>query len=86
MDQPREVAKSARGQLHREIKCPCRCIRGKYIRTDIYFCLYIRYIFYLGTCTFVHGSLLYMHIIPVCVTTAVFVYVYRCSDDLKPGD
>ena len=38
--------------------------------TDVCIGLYTRYqyIFYLGTCTFVHGSLLYMHI---CVTTAV---------------
>ena len=26
IDQPRKVAKPARGQLNREIKCPCRCI------------------------------------------------------------
>ena len=65
MDQPRKVAKPARG---------C-CIRGKYIymywySTAVCIGLYTRYqyIFYLGTCTFVHGSLLYMH---VCVTTAV---------------
>ena len=39
MDQPRKVAKPApRGQLNREIKCPCRCIRGKY-RYMYYFCL-----------------------------------------------
>ena len=31
MDQPREDAKPARGQLNREIKCPYRCIRGNYI-------------------------------------------------------
>ena len=37
MDQPREVAKPARGQLNRKIKCPCRCIRGKYIY--MYCCL-----------------------------------------------
>ena len=36
MDQPRKVAKSARGQLNREIKCPCRCIRGKYILKYIF--------------------------------------------------
>ena len=56
------------------------CTRGKYIPGRLYmywysiavcFGLYTRYqyIFYLGGCTFVHGSLLYMHII--CVTTAV---------------
>ena len=38
IDQPREVAKPARGQLNREIKCPCRCIRGKYI---LYYCLHL---------------------------------------------
>ena len=79
MDQPRKVAKPARDQLNREIKCleknPCRCIRGKYIymywyNTAVCICLYnTRYIFYLGTCAFVHGSLLlYMH---MYVTTAV---------------
>ena len=31
MDQPRKVAKPGRGQLNREIECPYRCIRGKYI-------------------------------------------------------
>ena len=31
MDQPHKVAKPARGQLNKEMKCPCRCIRGKYI-------------------------------------------------------
>ena len=36
MDQPRKVAKPARGQLNREIKCPCRSIRGKCIRSIIY--------------------------------------------------
>ena len=82
MGQPRKVAKPARGQLSREIKCPYRCIRirGKYIyymywySTAVCICLYTRYtrIFYLGTCTFfVHGLLLYMHII--CVTTAVCI-------------
>ena len=73
MDQPCKVAKPARGQLNREIKCRCRCIRGKYIYmywygTAVCICLYTRYILNLGTCTFVHGSLLCMHI---CVTTAV---------------
>ena len=31
MNQPRRVAKPARGQLNREIECPSRCIRGRYI-------------------------------------------------------
>ena len=49
------------------------CIRGKYIyicwySTAVCICLHTRYIINLGTCTFVHGSLLYMHI---CVATAV---------------
>ena len=39
MDQPRKVAKPALGQLNREIKCPCRCIRGKYIYR--YCCLHL---------------------------------------------
>ena len=30
MDQSCKVAKPAHGQLNREIKCPCRCIRGIY--------------------------------------------------------
>ena len=39
------------------------CFRGKYIcmywySTAVCIDLYTRYIFYLGTCTFVHGSLL----------------------------
>ena len=39
MDQPRKVAKPARGQLNRDIKCPCRWIRGKY--TNMYCCLHL---------------------------------------------
>ena len=69
MDQPRKVAKPARGQLNREIKCPCRRIRGKYIYsicTAVCFCLYTRYVFYLETCAFVHGS------VHCCI------YVYTC--------
>ena len=34
-----------------------------------------QYIFYLGTCTFMHGSLLYSMHIYMCVTTAVCVYI-----------
>ena len=52
------------------------CIRGKYIymywySTAVCIGLYTRYIFYLRTCTFVHGSLLLynMHIYMSCVTT-----------------
>ena len=57
MDQPCKVAKPARDQLNREMKCPCRCIRGKYLHmywysTAVCIGLYTRYIFYLGTCTF----------------------------------
>ena len=59
--------------INREIQRACRCIRGKYIymywcSTAVCISLYTRYIFNLGTCTLVHGSLLYMHIY---VTTAV---------------
>ena len=73
MDRLRKVVKPARGQLNSEIKCPCRCIRGRYIWTVVCICLDTRYIFHLGTCTlFVHGSLLYMH---TCVTTAVSVHI-----------
>ena len=59
MDQPRKVAKPARGQLNREVKCSCRCIRGKYIYMYWYstaVCIPGIYIFG-RTFTFVHGSL-----------------------------
>ena len=56
MDQPREVAKPARGQKNKEIKCTCRYISGMYMymyktRSDV--CIYmfiyqVQYIFYLG--------------------------------------
>ena len=36
MDQSRKVAKFARGQLNRETKHPCRCIRGKYVHGHTY--------------------------------------------------
>ena len=56
MDRPRKVAKPARGQLNRETKCPCRCIRGKYIRVYMYcyfcFCLYTWYRVY-----FLYGNM-----------------------------
>ena len=80
MDQPRKVAKPARGQLDWEIKCPCACIRGKYIalymyRTAVCIYLFIYQVYVLfGDSTFVHGSLLYMHI---CVTRAVCMYKYK---------
>ena len=91
MDQPRKVVKPARGQLNREIKRPCRCICGKYIDYVLLIAfVYVpgnRYTFYLGTCTFVHVSLLYMN---VCVTTAVSVHImyYECNSTyvyLVPG-
>ena len=80
MDQSRKVTKPARGQLNREIKCPCRCIRGKYIyiyictAVCIYLFVDIPGIFFIWghVHSFVHGSLLYMDI---CVTTAVCMYV-----------
>ena len=56
------------------------CIRGKYIFMYWYstavcigLCTRYQYTFYLGTCTFVHGSLLYNMHIYMCVTTAVCV-------------
>ena len=79
IDQPREVAKPAGGQLNREIKCPCRCIRGEYLRTAVCICVHTRYIFYLGTCTFVHGSLLYMHIYVTTAAVSVHIMYYECS-------
>ena len=44
MGQPRKVAKPARGQLIREIECPCRCIRGRYISSAVCICLHIYFI------------------------------------------
>ena len=35
----RKVAKPARGQLNREIKCRCRCLRGRHIY--MYCCLHL---------------------------------------------
>ena len=61
MDQPRKVAKLARGELY-----PPEYVHiyMYWYSTAVCIGLYTRYqyIFYLGTCTFVHGSLLYMHI------------------------
>ena len=39
MNQPRKVAKPARGLLDRKVKCPRSCIRGKYI--CMYCCLHL---------------------------------------------
>ena len=59
MDQPRKVAKPARGQLHKEVKYPCtvrRCIRGKYIHMylhstgPLFVFVYIPGTVLLGTC------------------------------------
>ena len=44
MDQPRKVAKPARGQKNKEIKCPCRYISGMYIymyNTRAAVCIYL---------------------------------------------
>ena len=65
MDQPLKVAKPARGQLNREIKCPCGCIRGKYIVyvcTVVCICLCVRYIFYLKTYICVRSTAVYAYI------------------------
>ena len=53
MDKPRKVAKPARGHLNREIKCPCRCIRDKYMyictgTVLLFVFVYIRGIFLIG--------------------------------------
>ena len=56
MDQSRKVAKLARGQLNREIKFSCSCIRGEYIALYMYCCLHLFvyqvyiYIYTSGTC------------------------------------
>ena len=74
MDQPRKVAKPARGQLNREIKCLCRCIRGKYIYLHccLHLFVYVPGIFFIWghvhSCT-VHCCMC------ICVTTAVCIYV-----------
>ena len=77
MDQQRKVAKPSRGQLNREMKCPCKCIRGKYICTAVIICLHL-FFTWVQAHSFVHGLLLYMHI---CLTTAVPVRIiyYECS-------
>ena len=56
------------------------CIRGKYIymywySTAVCIGLYTSYIFYLGTCTFVHGSLLLYN---------MHIYIYMISAVLSP--
>ena len=45
MNEPRKVAKPARGELNREIKCLCKCIRGKYVCTAVCICLHTRHTF-----------------------------------------
>ena len=79
MDQSCKVAKPAHGQLNREIKCPCRCIRGIYIymywysSTAFCICLYTRYIVNLGAYIYVNArfTAVYCICIYICVTTAV---------------
>ena len=42
IDQPRkDVKQTARGQPNREIECPCRCIRDRYIELYMYCCLHL---------------------------------------------
>ena len=72
MDQPRKVAKPARGQLNREIGV---LAYASVVRTYVLLFEFVYrpgIFFYLGTLIFVHGSLLYMHI---CMTTAVSVHI-----------
>ena len=47
MDQPRKLAKPVRGQLNRENKCLCRCIRGKYIYINCCLLLLIYQVYFL---------------------------------------
>ena len=80
MDQPRKVAKPARGQLKREIKCPCRCIiRGKY--TYMYCCLllfiYQVYFLFGDMCIRARFTAVYAY---MCNYSGMYVlYVYMCS-------
>ena len=68
MDQPRKVAKPV----------VVSCIRGKYLymywysTTAVCIGLYTRYqyIYFWGTCTFVHGSLLLYNL---------HIYIYMCN-------
>ena len=47
MDQPRKVVKPARGQLNKEIKCPWRCIRRKYIYMYCCLLLFVYQVYFL---------------------------------------
>ena len=80
MDQPRKVAKPARGQLNREIKCPCRCIRivsTYYVLLLAFVCIpgiFFIWVHVVHSCT--------VHCYNVCATiTAVSVHImyYECS-------
>ena len=77
MDQPCKVAKPARGQLNRDIKCSYRCIRGKYIYINCcLFLLIYQVYFYLGTCAVVHGPLLLYN---MCDYSGMCVCIYVWS-------
>ena len=81
MDQPHKVAKPARGQLNREIKCPCRCIRSKY---STYYVLLLAFVYIPGI-FFIQVHVVHsctVHCYNVCSTiTAVSVHImyYECS-------
>ena len=71
------VATPDRGQLNREIKCPCKCIRGKYVHIYCCLLLFIYQVHFLfgemcicARFTAVSASYIYIYI----TTTAVCVY------------
>ena len=75
MDQSRKVAEPARGQLNMETKCPCRCIRGKYILcTAVCIYLHSRYFFLFGY-MYVRSRFTAVYTMHICVTTAVPVHI-----------
>ena len=64
MEQPCKVAKPARDQLNRVIKCPCRSICGMYILcTDVCICLH----------RFLHVYMMYIR------ARFTAVYAYMCD-------
>ena len=84
MDQPRKVAKPARGQLNREVNCSCLA-DASVVSTSIctvtvllFVLVYIPGIYIFGrTCTFVHGSL--------CVVSSSHSFWASSSLDVPAG-
>ena len=81
IDQLRKVAKPARGQLNGEIKCPCRCIRGKHIY--IYMCVLLFALFvYTTGIFFIWGHVDYSCTIHCCIALCIYyiyIYIYICD-------